>query len=46
MIVKFTELNKEFDQLKKNLTKSFLKVGKTGQFVFGQELDRFEKAIK
>lgn len=46
MIVKFTELNKEFHQLKKNLTKSFLKVGKTGQFVFGQELDRFEKEVQ
>ena len=46
MKVKFTDLSGEFIQLKKALTKIFIRVGKTGQYVLGNELEKFEKNVK
>ena len=45
MKIKFVNLNNEYSHLKKDFKNAFENVGKTGQFVFGNELSKFEKKI-
>ena len=46
MKINFTDLKKEFKFFEKSFLKKFKLVGATGQFVFGKELEKFEKNIK
>ena len=46
MKVKFTNFNKEFLSLEKELIKSFRAVGKKGDYILGNELEIFENKIK
>ena len=46
MRVTFTNLPKEYNNLKKELRKKFDKIGSTGQYVLGSELKLFEKNIE
>ena len=43
MKIKFVNLQREFNLLKNRLVKDFLEVGKTGQYVNGKNLYKFEK---
>ena len=43
MKIKFVDLSKEYLLNKDKLIKIFDQVGKSGQFVFGKELTKFEK---
>tara|TARA_B100001029_G_C15039461_1_gene442530 strand:+ start:86 stop:1186 length:1101 start_codon:yes stop_codon:yes gene_type:complete len=45
MKIKFVNLQREFNLLKNRLVKDFLEVGKTGQYVNGKNLYKFEKKI-
>ena len=46
MKVKFTNFEKEFNLFKKDIIKSVNKVGKSGEYVFGKELVKFENSVK
>ena len=46
MKVKFTNFEKEFNLFKKDIINSINKVGKSGEYVFGKELIKFEKSVK
>ncbi len=45
MKIDFVNLSAEYKILKNDLHKSLMKVGKSGQFVFGKELYNFEKQV-
>ena len=45
MKIKFVDLSNEFKKNKNQLRKIFEKVGNSGQFVFGNELNKFEKNV-
>ena len=46
MKIKFTDFKSEYKYFKKNLFNSLDKVGKAGEYVFGNELLKFENNIK
>ena len=46
MKVKFTDFSKEFKTYKKDILKTFIKVGNSGEYIFGNELLKFESNIK
>ena len=46
MKIKFTDFKSEFRYFKKDLYNSLSKVGNSGEYVFGNELLKFEKNIK
>jgi len=46
MKIKFTNFNREFRSLKKELNTKFNEVGSTGHYVLGKELKTFEKNIQ
>ena len=43
--VPFVSLRRQFSQFEESLVAKFRQVGKSGQYVFGQELEKFEKEI-
>ena len=45
MKIKFTDFQKEFNLYKKDIVNSINKVGKSGEYVFGSELIKFEKSV-
>ncbi len=46
MKIKFTDFQREFNLYKKHIVNSINKVGKSGEYVFGSELIKFEKSVK
>ncbi len=46
MKIKFTDFQREFNVYKKDIIKSVNKVGKSGEYVFGSELIKFENTVK
>ena len=46
MKIKFTRFPEEFKLLKPKLFKKFNEIGQRGEYVFGKELDKFEKNIQ
>jgi dTDP-4-amino-4,6-dideoxygalactose transaminase len=46
MKVEFTHFKKEFKNLKPYLIRSLIRVGNSGEYVFGKELEKFEQNVK
>jgi dTDP-4-amino-4,6-dideoxygalactose transaminase len=46
MKIKFTNFQKEFQILKKDLFKKFINLGNRGEYILGEELQKFEKNIE